>query len=118
MAIAYHVTIRLRDDRVIATSTPSRRLVARVVLHHGRRYGLLTFCASATHIHLLVACGEREAHEMARRIELALYHRLALGERFERARVRPIRTQGHLYAAFRYILRQQEHHGTSSDPYH
>ncbi len=39
--LGHHIRIRLQDDRVIATTAEQRRLVARVVLHHGLRYNLV-----------------------------------------------------------------------------
>ncbi|MDB5220892.1 MAG: hypothetical protein JWO86_8819, partial [Myxococcaceae bacterium] len=47
--IGFHVTIRLEDDRPIATTQAALRAVARVVLGQGEERGLLAFGTAADH---------------------------------------------------------------------
>lgn len=71
-----------------------------------------------THAHALVACDREEAIRFARAVSIALQKSLRPGARFERTRVKPIVDRRHLYGTFHYILRQHEHHGVTSDPFH
>jgi hypothetical protein len=114
--LGFHVMLRLRDDRVIATSTWMRRRLARVVLEQCADFGLLAFRAADTHLHLEVACARAAAGELARRIEIALGRCLRLGGPFAPAHVRAIESQRHLQNTFHYILGQDARHGLSSDP--
>ena len=117
-ALAQHVMLRLRDDRVIAPSVAARRLLARVVLSVSRDKGLLCFRAADTHMHAVVMGTKEDALELARRVEIALTLRLGHSVGFAPAHVRSIESQHHLQRAFWYVLRQEEHHGLDSDVHH
>lgn len=116
--IGYHIMLRLEDDRVIAPTEGARRQLARIVLERGRAYRLLGLGSADTHGHLLAACGRRAAGELVRRVKIGLTRRLAPGIDFAPTRFKPISDQHHLERALLYVLRQQEHHGLSADPYH
>jgi hypothetical protein len=110
--------MRLGDDRVIATTAGALRAVAQTLLAHGRAANVLAFRLADTHLHALVACSRAEARHYAHYCAIALQARLRLGVPFEPTRVRPIVDQQHLYQAFRYVLRQNQHHRLASDPAH
>lgn len=116
--IAYHITTRLRDDRVIAPTVELRRLLASVVLWQSRHEHLLGFSAPDTHLHMLLVSGRAAAGKLAHRVESAAKQRLRLKVGFSRAEYQPVRDQAHLRNAFIYILRQYERHGVLSDPCH
>jgi hypothetical protein len=116
--LAWHLILRLVDDRVLATSTAARRGLARIVIRIAGPHGLLAFGAADTHLHVVVLARRDDAGEVARRLELALGNSLHPGVGFERARLRPIRDQRHLQSAFLYVLRQEEQHGIGADPFH
>ncbi len=116
MSIGCHIRIRLEDDRVIAPTPAERRALARVTLAIGEPFRLLAFRAADTHAHVEAACSVEDGYELARRIEIALHYRLKLEVPFQRARVKPIADQWHLYNTFDYTFRQERHHGTDSDP--
>ena len=108
--IGFHVTIRLEDDRPIATTPAALRILARVLLSQGERRGLLAFGAADNHVHAMLAAGRDAAGSFALYVETALRWKLGLGARFERARVRPLQDQRHAYNAFRYVHRQDARH--------
>ncbi len=117
-ALAQHVMMRVRDDRVIAPTAEARHVVAKVVLEQGRHFRLLTFCAADTHLHSELACNRKDALEAARRIEGSLKRRLGFDTGFMPAHTKPIINQWHLAKAFDYILRQLKRHDiTALDPY-
>ncbi|NUP05102.1 MAG: hypothetical protein HOW73_03460 [Polyangiaceae bacterium] len=119
-AIGWHVTNRLVDDRVIAPSAQSRRVAARAIVEQAVRQEarLLAFRVVDTHFHLLLVGTYADAGELARCIEITLRARLPLSAPFEPLRRMPIHEQGHLYGAYRYVLRQEERHGICVDPEH
>jgi hypothetical protein len=110
-ALAFHLTLRLEDDRAIARDSHERRVVARVLLQRAAAVRLLGFFVADTHVHVLVACDRRRAGSFAQAVEAALHARLGLAVRFEAARVRRVNDQGHLTSSFRYVLRQHLRHG-------
>ena len=114
----YHVTMRLSDDRVIAPNRRALCLAARVLMSRGRRVTLLAFRVADTHLHVLVACSQELARRFAHYAAVALHRVLRLPVPFEPTRVRSIVDQRHLYSSFRYVLRQDSHHGIASDPAH
>lgn len=116
--LGQHIIMRLRDDRVIASSPEARREVARVILEAGRTERLLAFNAGDTHMHTGAACSRDVAGNLARRIEIRLGNKLRPGERFAPANIQPIKNQQHLVRVFFYVLRQQVHHGFSGDLFH
>lgn len=118
MTYASHLMLRPRVDRVIATSEGGRRALADTLLRASRPFPLLVFRAADTHIHLLLACAPPAALECGRRIEIGLTQRLQLQPGFNRAHVQPVRDQRHLTNTFRYILKQEERHEVSLDPFH
>lgn len=115
--LGYHLILRLRDDRVIASDTASLRMLARVVFEQTRGLGLLAFRLVDTHLHLEVLCSRRQAGELVRRLEIALVRRLKLPVGFDVPRIKPIADQHHLARTFFYILRQDEHHGYEGDAF-
>jgi hypothetical protein len=115
--LAWHVTSRLYDDRVIAPTIPERRRLARAALRIGRDAGLLAFAIADTHLHAELACDRVAAGRFAWRVELSAQAQFRPGVPFERARIRPIADQRHLANAFWYVLRQQQRHGLDVDPH-
>jgi hypothetical protein len=116
--IAFHVTGRLADDGAIARSPEALRQAARIIKRHGEGRGLLAFRVADTHFHVLIACDRATAGMFARYASAALHRCLRLEVDFERARYRAVRSERHLFAALRYIFRQEEHHGSAFDPAH
>ncbi len=114
--IGFHITMRLTDDRPIATTPAALRVVARVMLEQGRSRGLLAFGAAADHLHAALATERATAGAFARYVETALVWRLALAARFERARIRPLRDQKHATNTVHYAHRQDSRHGFNLDP--
>jgi hypothetical protein len=113
--IGFHVTIRLADDRPIATTPTALRVVARVVLEQGEERGLLAFGAADDHLHAALAADRASAGAFARYVESALVWRLGLAARFERARIRPLQDQKHAYNTFHYAHRQDSRHELDLD---
>jgi hypothetical protein len=114
--LAWHVTMRLSDDRVLAPTTAERRVVAGVLLRCGATAGLLAFGTADTHLHALVACPRRRAGRFARDVESAIRRRLRFDAPFQPARFTAVRDQSHLRRAFRYVLRQDARHDLGRDP--
>lgn len=114
--IGFHVTMRLADDRPIATTMPDRRTLARVVLGQGSARGLLAFGAADNHLHAELATDRETAGAFCRYVGSALRGRLRLAVPFEPARIRPLEDQRHAYATFRYALRQDARHDLHLDP--
>jgi hypothetical protein len=109
------VTIRLEDDRPIATTPAALRVVARVVLQQGEERGLLAFGAADDHLHAALAADRASAGAFARYVESALVWQLGLAARFERARIRPLHDQKHAYNTFHYAHRQDSRHELDLD---
>jgi hypothetical protein len=117
-ALGHHLTMRLLDDRPIASDAASRRRAARAIYRVGTGLGLLAFAIADTHMHVVAVANRLEAGELARRIEISLHRQLRPGARFQPMRSRPIVDQWHLYRAVMYVLRQLEHHAPQLDPLH
>jgi hypothetical protein len=115
---AWHITMRLSDDTIIAPSPTARRTVSRCFLRKGEPAGLLAFATADTHLHALVVCSRVQAGRFARIVEITLQANLPLSSGFAPAYFKSIANQRHLQNAFWYVLRQQEHHGIASDPRH
>lgn len=116
--IAWHLTARLADDRVITPDLPARRRAARIVLHFGAGAGLLAFRIVDTHLHALIATSRLNAGQFAPASLGTLSQTLALPVPFAPARIRPIEDQRHLRNAFDYILANDRHHSAAGDPWH
>ncbi|MFH2007479.1 MAG: hypothetical protein ABI333_12915 [bacterium] len=108
--LGYHIRIRLRDDRVIATDQRQRRILARAVLEQGRHSGLYAFGFPDHHLHAAARCTRKEAGGLAHRIGVSLKRKLALPVGFVQHPPKPIADTWHLYNAVEYILTQPEHH--------
>lgn len=108
--LGFHVTMRLEDDRPIATTSAALRVLARVVLSQGETRGLLAFGAADDHLHAALATDRASAGAFARYVETALHWQLDLGARFDRARIRPLHDQRHAYNTFHYAHRQDARH--------
>jgi hypothetical protein len=117
VALAYHVIQRLEDDRVLVRDTGQRRIYADTILRIGRDAGLFCFGLPDNHSHAGVECDRSTAGRFAQRLAVALRQNLGLVVPFSPVRLREIRDQGHLNAAFSYILAQSSHHGIDADPW-
>jgi hypothetical protein len=115
--LAQHIRTRLRDGRVIATTTEERRLAMRTIFHLARDTHLLAVALVDAHLHLLAHCSPAAASALVRRIEASLKQRLALPVGFTMYQHEPVRDARHLSNAFRYVLTQHDHHGLQTDPY-
>ncbi len=115
---AYHVTIRLLGDRVIAPSVSARRAAARCVLHAGAARRLVAFRIADTHLHALLAARRAAVGDFIRSVTRRLHGALDLGATFEPARLRCIRDQRHLASATKYVFEQESRHGLALDPLH
>jgi hypothetical protein len=118
MALAHHSVLRLEDDRVLAPSSGTRRRLARSMLALGRDFGLLCARAVDTHLHHITLGNEPSARELSRRLALSLGRMLGHPVSFLPPRIKPIRDQWHLVAAFKYVIGQERHHAVSLDPFH
>ncbi len=121
-ALAWHVTARLRRDRIIAPREGDSRRVAAVVLDQARpRAGfdpqLLAFSVPDTHIHLLLACDRAAAGRFVNHLLGGLACRLGLAGGFAPAWFGQVETQRHLSSTFHYVLRQHQRHETRHDPF-
>ncbi len=116
--LGWHVMIRLSDDRVLAPDTPTRRLLARLVLRAAEPFTLLAFRAADTHLHMEMVGSRGEAGRLAWLVELAWQARSRPGVPFNRPRIKPIHDQHYLRTCFRYVLDQERHHGIELDPFH
>ena len=116
--IGYHITLRLEEDRPVATSPAERRLLARTVLTVARPFKLLAFRWADTHGHFLCIGDRATCAELARRIEIAIQVRFSPGSRFARPRLKPVFNLWHLQEAFFYIERQDKRHSFGNDPHH
>jgi hypothetical protein len=116
--IGYHITLRLEEDRPIATSPAERRLLARTVLTVARPFRLLAFRWADTHGHFLCIGDRATCAELARRIEIAFQVHFEPGVRFARPRFKPVFNLWHLQEAAFYIWRQDKRHAFGNDPHH
>jgi hypothetical protein len=114
-ALGQHIRCRLHNDGPLADTIGKRRLLARTALEIGREFDLLSFGCVDTHLHLVKA-GADGGEEYARRLEIALSLRSESEVGFEPARVKPVLDLWHLYRAFDYALRQDQHHNVPIDP--
>ena len=109
-ARAWHCTTRLAVDAVLARTPSQRRAAVGAVLRHGAPAGLIAHCVVDTHLHALFVGDRVRVGEAMRRIELACHQLLPLEQRFEGARIRPVRDQHHLRYSVGYVLRQLDRH--------
>lgn len=114
--IGSQVIIRLRDSRVIAPQVHGLRQVAQGVSKVGQPFPLVVYRLADNHLHALLTCGEVEATEFGRRVEISLSKRLNPGVPHNHVHIVPVNDQRHLRTLFHYILRQEAHHGTALDP--
>lgn len=117
-AVGYHITMRLQDDHGVARSRDALRIASRLLVRHGDSRGLLAHRVADTHVHVLLQCDRETAGQFARVVESALQQVLKLPVPFERARIRPLQSPKHLANALRYVLVQEDHHGTCFDRSH
>ena len=116
MALAHHLCMRLANDAVIAAGPRERRMLARVVLAKGSEMGLLGFGLADNHLHIESACDRCAAGKLAQAVGSGLKQRLRLDAPFVPAFIKPVEDARHLYATFRYVLRQPAHHRLDADP--
>lgn len=116
--LAFHVTMRLSEDRALARDVADLRQAARILFAQGHGRGLLAFRVADSHLHVLLAADRATAGHFARYAQSALKQRLGLPAPFEPARLRPVMQTSHLRNAVRYLFQQERHHGTDFDPAH
>jgi len=116
--IGHHLVLRLVDNRVIANTDAQRRVVACTVIEMAKDDRLLAFGLVDTHLHLEDAENRDRCGRLAQRVGSSLKQALKPVVRFVPVHREPIRSQSHLYRAFYYDLRQQDHHGVTTNPYH
>ncbi len=117
-ALAHHLVLRLEESRLLAPTPPARRWLAGSLVRCGGPDGLLAFGIADTHAHVLLTADRAKAGAMARRAEAAAQRHLRPGVPFEPARYWAVKGQFHLENTFIYVLRQAEHHGVTTDPFH
>jgi hypothetical protein len=118
LAIAFHVTMRLANAGAIARTKGALRLASEIVLRCGKYRGLVAHRVADTHLHAVLVGTREQAGLFARCVEGALRKRLRLVVPFERCRIWPIHDERHLLHALRYVLRQEDRHGTAFDEAH
>jgi hypothetical protein len=116
--LGYHIAVRPIDQRVIVKDAGDRRVAARAVMEQGAERKLLNFGIADTHVHALVLAHRDAAGRFAHDLETSLRWRLRIPVPFERAMIRPVRTQRHLTKVYWYEFEQEQHHGTMADPTH
>ena len=114
--LAYHVTLRLVGDRVLAPSQTARRAAARAVLVSGSAHRMLFFRLADTHLHVILAAPIKRAAAFVRSVTRRLHGALRPGVPFEPARYRRVDDQRHLMSAGQYVLGQDRRHGIAVDP--
>jgi hypothetical protein len=117
--LGYHVRLTPIDGGVIATTPAARRVLARAVHESCGAAGLLAFGLADNHLHLLL-CGDRaQVSKAAMRLAQMLGWRLSIEAGFQPAYIKPIRDGAHLFATFRYVMRQGERHrlDPAADPW-
>lgn len=114
-ALAWHVTMRLKHDRVLVPSVGRRRVVVQVIYKQGEGRELLAFGIADTHVHALIAGSRAAAGRFANYVETALRWRLDLPVSFDAARFTPVFDQAHLKNATRYVVAQQARHTPTDD---
>jgi len=114
--IAQHMSLRFDEDRVFAPHTADQRALARIVLRHGSRRGLLSFGAADTHLHVVSRGDRSNAAELDRRLKIHIKKALHKDASFARTRFRDVLNEWHLLKAFRYAIVQDERHDCAADP--
>jgi hypothetical protein len=115
--LAFHLTFRCVDSRVVAPDVPAQRRVASVIHRVGEPYGLLAFRAAGDHLHLAATCDRADAGKLARSVAGQLTKHLDLPG-FLPTHFTPCFEQAHAEEAFLYVLRNAEKHGVTNDPSH
>ena len=118
MALAFHFMHRLVDGRVILGTPALRADAYRRVRRIGTRYGLLFFHLGTDHIHAVVACEESDVPRFAQAIECSITRGTRREVGFGRYHAKVVADQGHLQTLVRYVLTQEQRHGTAMDPRH
>lgn len=113
--LAFHLVLRLQDDRVFAPSPAARRRLARVLARLAEAFPLLAWRIVDTHLHVLGLLAEAQVAELVRRLRISVAHQHP-GVPLLLARRIPIANQWHLGECFAYVLRQDKHHDVGSDP--
>ena len=113
MSLGQHVMIRLVDDRVIAPDAATRRRLSRLIYRNAGA-NLLVFGCADTHVHFEYWGDSASAGESVRRLKIGLSSALALPP-FAPTRFKAIEDQAHLYATFRYVLKQLRRHELEED---
>jgi hypothetical protein len=116
--LGHHIVMQLVDSRVITSTEAGRRTVARVIYDLSHDTKLLAFGLADTHLHSEYAEDWRMCGRLAQRIGSSLSQKLRLKVPFAPAHREIIWRQKHLYRTFYYDLRQQDHHGINTDPFH
>ncbi len=116
--LAYHLILRLLDNRVIITTPSKRAILIQTINKLSLQRKLLAWRMADTHLHLLIVNNRREAGEFARVVEMALKRRLDLDIGFSPAYIKQIHGQQHFIKTFFYILGQGQHHKILNDPFH
>jgi len=114
--IGFHVMMRLRDSRPIASSLAAVRTVSRVVLAQGEERQLLAHGLADDHLHAVLTASRAMAGDFAQYVEIALGRLLELGSRFQVAHIVPLQNQDHALKTFHYVQRQDARHGLDRDP--
>ncbi len=101
--LAQHLRTRLRDGRVIATTTAERRLAMRSIFRLAADSHFLAVTLVDAHLHLLARCSPGAASALVHAIEASLRQRLALPVGFAMYPHEAVRDARHLRNAFRYM---------------
>ncbi len=117
--LAWHITMKLTDHRVLVRSPAERRALSRCVWARGvTTADVLTFRSADTHVHLLYGGDRKTAGRLAHDIEVSMRWQLELPIQFEPARIPPVGDQNHLRRSFDYVVRQDLRHSLDADPLH
>ena len=113
-----HATLRLEDNALLCPTPELRRAITRSIARIGAAGHLVAWAIPDNHAHLAIHGERDEASALAWRLELAFqaYRPTGAGP-FLKRWLRSDTDFNYLRNTTSYILRQAEHHGTTSDPF-
>jgi hypothetical protein len=111
VALAWHIVMRVRDNRVLATRRPLRLHLLRTVARFAGDHELLAAGLADTHLHLVCIDDRARLGRMVQRIGSSLQQTRKFGVAIGPLHPTEVRDQRHLQRAVRYILRQPAQHG-------
>jgi|GEM_PF-3507048 len=116
MALAWHIVLRVLDNRVLAPTRERRLHVVRTVSRISVGHAVLAFALADTHMHLVVVGSRAQLGRLCQRIGSSLQQTCRFGPAMGPAHFTEVRNQAHLSRSVAYVWRQHEHHGLPPSP--